>query len=154
MFHNFEQSIPTPKEVAFNLSTVSDDDSKRKLLNEVCVVDNFDSNHFNLNGAGFIRNDISRLARAQSEEEYRMILSTLQEVKNDMSLPKGLTNEDAIRLCKPRLSQSPSELAQFADVLASYDVSKRNAKIRQEAVKAVESSPDQVDSSSAVESPS
>ena len=39
-----------------------------------CPIDQFDSKDFNTNDAGWIRNDISQLARATSQSQYDSIV--------------------------------------------------------------------------------
>ena len=45
-----------------------------------CTIDQFDSQDFNLNEAGWIRNDISQLARATSQSQYDAIMRRLVEL--------------------------------------------------------------------------
>lgn len=87
-------------------------------------IDNFDGQDFNLNEAGWVRNDISQIARAQSLQEYNLIMSRLQVIYESKSLPEGMTVEQALKTIRPRFCQSPNELQQWieftqADVDAS-----------------------------------
>lgn len=89
-------------------------------------VDQYDSQDFNLNDAGWVRNDISQLARAQSKAEFDMIMSRLTEVKSNGGLPDDISIDDAIKSIRPRWCQSPNELEMFAewtnpDVMAKLD---------------------------------
>lgn len=82
-------------------------------------VDSFDVKEFNLNDAGWPRNDISQLARAQSQSEYDSILRRLVELKNTQTLPSDMKVKDAINLIKPRYVQSPNEINDFVNSLGS-----------------------------------
>lgn len=78
-------------------------------------IDNFDSQEFNLNDAGWVRNDISQLARAQSLQEYNLIMSRLQVLNESKSLPENMTVEQAFKTIKPRFCQSPNEIEQWIE---------------------------------------
>lgn len=78
-------------------------------------IDNFDSQDFNLNEAGWVRNDISQLARAQSLQEYNLIMSRLQVLQDSKSLPENMTVEQAFKTIKPRFCQSPNEIEQWIE---------------------------------------
>lgn len=82
-------------------------------------VDSYDVKEFNLNDAGWPRNDISQLARAQSQSEYDSILRRLVELKNTQTLPSDMKVKDAINLIKPRYVQSPNEINDFVNSLGS-----------------------------------
>lgn len=97
-------------------------------------IDNFDGQEFNLNDAGWVRNDISQIARAQSLQEYNLIMSRLQVLDESKSLPDNMTVEQAIKSIKPRFCQSPNEIEQWieftqADVDASIAEVLRNQKV-------------------------
>lgn len=87
-------------------------------------VDNFDSQDFNLNDAGWIRNDISQIARAQSMDEYNKIAARMVEVQTSSNLIEGVTDEQAFDLIKPRYAQSANEIARFVE--ASHDTYMRH----------------------------
>lgn len=78
-----------------------------------CPIDQFDSKDFNTNDAGWIRNDISQLARATSQSQYDAIVRRLVELKQEGGIPDGMTIEQAISQIKPRYAQSPNELEDF-----------------------------------------
>lgn len=84
--------------------------------NQILVVDNFDSQPFNLNEAGWTRNDISQLARATSQSQYEAIMSRLVELKSEGNIPKDTPVEDAICMIKPRFAQSPVEIEQWLEM--------------------------------------
>lgn len=97
--------------------------AKSQYNSHIAAVDQFDKQDFNLNDNGFIRNDISQLMRAQSQAEYDMKLKSLMEIPPS-SLPDDVSTADAIALITPRYSQSPAELAIFAETLAQRDMVK------------------------------
>ena len=71
--------------------------------NRTCTpIDQYDSQDFNINEAGWIRNDISQLARAQSLSEFNMIMNKLSIQKESGSLPEDMSIEDAIKSIRPR----------------------------------------------------
>lgn len=89
----------------------------------ICVVDQFAGADFNLNDCGWIRNDLSSLARAQSQSEYNMIIQRLTEIEQTGGIPKDVSLEEAIRFIKPRWAQSPNEIETFMAMtnLAAFD---------------------------------
>lgn len=104
-------------------------------MGNVVPIDGYDGQDFNLNEAGWIRNDISQLARAQSLQEYNLIMSRLQVLKDSKSLPEDMTVEDAFKTIRPRFCQSPNEIEQWieftqADVDTAIDevLAKKEAK--------------------------
>ena len=105
MFRDLNPSCDTWLE-----SRVSD---KEKDVSLICVVDQFAGADFNENDCGWIRNDLSSLARAQSQSEYNMILQRLTEIKQTGGIPEDVSLEEAIRSVKPRWAQSPNELETF-----------------------------------------
>lgn len=89
----------------------------------IAGVDQYDSEDFNMNDCGFVRNDLSQLMRAQSQSEYDALLRKLVDVpSSNSSLPEDMPIEQAIAQVIPRYVQSPSELSMFAESLASRDM--------------------------------
>ena len=91
-----------------------------------CSVYQWDAQDFNLNEAGFPRNSISQLARAQSQSEYDSIMRRLVELKQEGGISDDTTVEQAISMIKPRYCQSPNEIEQFiqwtnGDVMTRLD---------------------------------
>lgn len=80
---------------------------------DVVVIDQFDSQDFNLNESGWIRNSISELQRCTSKSQYDAIMAKLVEIKSDGGIPEGMSVQDAISQIKPRWAQSPNEIEQF-----------------------------------------
>lgn len=108
------------------------------------VIDQFDAQDFNQNEAGWIRNSISELQRAQSKSEYDSIMARLVEIKSEGGIPEGTTIEQAISQIKPRWAQSPNEIEQFV-AMTNGDVMERINDAYQKAIKddekVVESAP-------------
>lgn len=98
----------------------------------LCPIDQFDSKDFNTNDAGWIRNDISQLARATSQSQYDAIMRRLVELKQQGGIPDDMTVEQAISQIKPRYAQSPNEIEEFikmtnGDFMARFDVAYKRA---------------------------
>lgn len=112
MFRNAQKVIDTSIEVS---------DIRR------CVpVDNFDAQNFNLNDAGWSRNDICQLARAQSQSEYDAIMHRLVTLPDKKGLPDSLSKADKIRSIRPRYCQSNMELQSYAEYVATVEQNKLN----------------------------
>lgn len=78
-------------------------------------VDQYSKQDFNLNEAGWIRDTISTIARAQTIEEYNALVSRLTQVAAGSSLPDDLTDQQAFDMIKPRYSQSNQEIQQYIE---------------------------------------
>lgn len=102
----------------------------------VRVVDQFDAQDFNENEAGWIRNDISQLARATSQSQYDAIMRRLVELKQEGGIKEGTTVDEAISQIKPRYAQSPNEIEHFIALTNGNVMDKVNAAY-QEALKDV-----------------
>lgn len=123
-----------------------DDYTDNKDIATCCVpIDQYDSQSFNINDFGYTRNDISQLARAQSVQEYDMIMKRLQVLKSNGDIPKDVTPQEAISRVRSRYLQSPNELLGFAESLARGDMQKlddayrkamENVKVDKESVEA------------------
>lgn len=112
MFRNVQKVINTSIEVS---------DIRR------CVpVDNFDAQTFNLNDAGWSRNDICQLARAQSQSEYDAIMHRLVTLPDKKGLSDSLSKAEKIRSIKPRYCQSNMELQSYAEYVATVEQNKLN----------------------------
>lgn len=80
------------------------------------VIDDYAGKDFNRNDAGWIRNDLALLARAQSLQEYELIMSRLQEVRSQSNLPDGISDQQAFDMVVPRFAQSPLELERYVQM--------------------------------------
>ena len=91
-------------------------DSKQFIKDVGIVIDQFDAQPFNLNDAGWPRNDISQMARAQSKAEFDAIMQRLSVCDSlPSNIPKGMSDAQVYDTCRPRYSQSPLELEQFIE---------------------------------------
>ena len=84
----------------------------------VMCVDDYPSKDFNQNESGWIANDLSKLARAQSQAEVELLLKRLSENPSTKSnLPDGVKVKDAFDLIRPRYLQTENEFVDFAERL-------------------------------------
>ncbi len=102
----------------------------------MCSIDQFDSQDFNQNEAGWIRNDISQLARATSQSQYDAIMRRLVELKQEGGIDEKTSIDEAIAMIKPRYAQSPNEIQQFLE-MTNGDVMEKVTAAYQEALKDV-----------------
>lgn len=117
----------------------------------VCVIDQFDAQPFNNNDAGWIRNDISQLARATSQSQYDALMRRLVEIKAEGGIKEGTSVEEAISQIKPRYAQSPNEIEQFIQ-MTNGDVMKKLDEAYQKSLSEVKADTSKVDTPPAVES--
>lgn len=68
---------------------------------DLVFIDQEPANEFNLNEAGWIRNDISAFEYAENEQIASQILSRFEEVKLD-DIYKGLSEKEMFDACLPR----------------------------------------------------
>lgn len=87
----------------------------------VAPIDQYDSQEFNINECGVIRNDISKLARAQSQSEFDSIMRKIGQNKAVFNVKDGQKLQDVFDSIRPRQLQTPSELAGFAEYMARLD---------------------------------
>lgn len=123
MFRKTEKSPVNLRAVEVKVFPFKD----KKIVPYVQIMDDYDSQEFNVNDAGFIRNDISQLARAQSQSEYEAMLRKLREMPVTSGIPDDMPIEDAIAMIRPRHMQTPSELELFATSLANVDMKRLNS---------------------------
>lgn len=122
------------------------DKSELLTSTDAVIIDDYDSQDFNRNDCGWIRNDISQLMRAQSRDEYDMLLKRLDVRNESDSLPKDMPKSEAIKRIKPRYAQSVVELEQYAEQLANIDMAKVDEAYRK-ALEGKEIAPDGTPSS-------
>lgn len=99
-----------------------------------CPIDQYAAEDFCKNDAGWSRNDLSQLARAQSYEMFQNLLSRLETIQDMPNLPQNLTPEKAVRLIRSRYLQSPNELQEFAEHVAKLE-KEAQTKAEQEAAR-------------------
>lgn len=95
------------------------------------TVDQFDSQDFNKNEAGWIRNDISQLARAQSLQQFDSLMRRLTQLKAEGNIKEGTSIKDAITQIKPSWAQSPTEIQQFVEMTQPAVMEKLNLAYEQ-----------------------
>lgn len=83
-----------------------------------CNVDQFLNHDFNVNDCGWLRNDLSALAAAQTKAEYEMILARLKELSPNGNIPEGTKLEDAFNMIRPKYVQTENEFVGFAEHLS------------------------------------
>lgn len=112
----------------------------------ICVVDQFDAQDFNINECGFIRSDISKLARAQSQSEYDAIMKRIGTSPAQYNVKDDMKIQDVFARVRPRSCQSPCELQAYVDSLpydsASVDDSYRKALSDVDVAKEAKDAPD------------
>ena len=80
----------------------------------VMPVDNYLNQDWNYNEAGWLRNDISALAAAQTKEQYELIARRLKELPAVSLIPAGTKVEEAFNMIRPRFCQTENEFVEFA----------------------------------------
>lgn len=79
----------------------SKDDYPVTTDDDLIFIDQEPSNEFNINEAGWIRNDISAFEYAENEQIASQILSRFEEVQSD-DIYKGLSEKEMFDACLPR----------------------------------------------------
>lgn len=87
---------------------------------EKSIVDQFPCEDFNRTQYGTLRNDIAALVAAQTEQEFNLILSRLQELRADDQY-QGMSDDELLAHIKPRLMQDPVELARFGEYVGNIE---------------------------------
>ena len=97
---------------------------------DVCPVDAFAGQTFNVSEFGHIKSDVSALMEAQSVSEKDLIAQRLVEAQGENPDLSGLTDSDIFKYSTSRYYQTPAEVQQFAESIAkaSYERSERLAK--------------------------
>lgn len=97
---------------------------------DVCPVDAFAGQTFNMNEFGHIKSDVSALMEAQSVAEKDLIAQRLVEAQGENPDLSGLTDSDIFKYSTSRYYQTPAEVLQFAESLAkaSFERSERLSK--------------------------
>lgn len=95
-------------------------DMPQERLSRVMAIDQYPSQDFNKNDCGWISNDLSQLARAQSQAEVELLLKRLTELRAQKSnLPANL--KDAYDLIRPRYCQTENEFVDFAMAIGAKE---------------------------------
>lgn len=101
---------------------------------DIVFIDQYFSEKFALNEAGWPRNDISAFEQAQSESDAAQILERLQEISVDSSFDE-MSNEEKFDLVCPRRAYSdPVLFAQYQDKITKvlYERELKKAKLERE----------------------
>lgn len=96
-------------------------------ISRICPIDQYDGQDFNINESGFIRNDISKLARAQSLSEFDAIMKRIGQIQPEYGVKDDMTVEQAFESVRPRSLQNPCELAYWAEHMQQLDDAYRSA---------------------------
>lgn len=123
----------------------------RKLSSErlLAPIDQYDAQVFNINECGVIRNDISKLARAQSQSEFDSIMRKIGLIKPNFNVKDDQKIQEIFDSIRPRQLQTPAELAGFAEYMANVDQAYADVHVPDDLV----DSKDVSDASSSVDSP-
>lgn len=90
-------------------------DNDGKIVSDVddthaVYINQFYAEKFNLNEAGWPRNDISAFEHAESESEAASILARLEEQKETNDVFKDLSDDEKFELCVPRRATTDAVL--------------------------------------------
>ena len=79
------------------------------------VVDQFPGKDFCIGEFGFPLSDIALIEKAQTQKEFELLASRLQEIEVPKIDKSKKSDQDIIKNLMPAWIQSPSEIAKFAD---------------------------------------
>lgn len=85
---------------------------------DVCPVDAFAGQTFNVNEFGHIKSDVSALMEAQTKSEQDLISQRLVEAQGSNPDLSGLTDADIFKYSMSRYYQTPAEVQAFGESLA------------------------------------
>lgn len=85
---------------------------------DVCPVDAFAGQTFNVNEFGHIKSDVSALMEAQTKSEQDLIAQRLVEAQGSNPDLSGLTDADIFKYSMSRYYQTPAEVQAFGESLA------------------------------------
>ena len=85
---------------------------------DVCPVDAFAGQTFNINAFGHIKSDVSALMEAQSKSEQDLIAQRLVEAQGSNPDLSGLTDSDIFKYSMSRYYQTPAEVERYGESLA------------------------------------
>ena len=97
---------------------------------DVCPVDAFAGQTFNMNEFGHIKSDVSAFMEAQTKGEQDLIAQRLVEAQGENPDLSGLTDSDIFKYSMSRYYQTPAEVESFGEALgrAQFERSERLAK--------------------------
>lgn len=108
------------------------------VIARICVVDQFLNGSWNLNDAGWKRNDIAALAAAQTYEQYKVILERLKELPVKNGIKDGTKLSDAFEQIRPRYCQTENEFVDFVGFMTEKGLANIEAAYQSLQVKTVE----------------
>ena len=96
-------------------------------------LDQTPSKSFNIDpNTGRPMSDVQRLCKMQSDLEMQAAFAQLPEFKTKY-LPEGMSDVDALKFVCPRLAQLPSELIEYREGLARYQIAQSQLAKEREA---------------------
>ena len=101
------------------------------------AVDQSQCQDFNKNPAGWLRNDLSSLAAAQTYEQYRVILERLKEFPSKSTIPEDIPLQSAFEQIRPRYVQTENEFADFVGFITQKGFDNVNAAYQAEMAKKI-----------------
>lgn len=104
---------------------------------DVCPVDAFAGQTFNINEFGHIKSDVSVLMEAQSKSEIDLISQRLVEAQGENPDLSGLTDSDIFRYSMSRYYQTPAEVQKYGESLAKAQF-ERSERLNKEAAQKAE----------------
>lgn len=120
-----------------------------KRLSRVMAIDQYPSQDFNLNDCGWISNDLSQLARAQSQAEVELLLKRLTEIHAQKSnLPEKCSLKEAYDMIRPRYCQTENEFVDFAMRIGAKEQASLDEAYAAIRAKQIVSAPEPVSASS------
>lgn len=104
---------------------------------DVCPVDAFAGQTFNINSFGHIKSDVSALMEAQSKSEQDLIAQRLVEAQGSNPDLSGLTDSDIFKYSMSRYYQTPAEVERYGESLAKAQFAHDQRIAKESADKAV-----------------
>lgn len=101
---------------------------------DVCPVDAFAGQTFNINAFGHIKSDVSALMEAQSKSEQDLIAQRLVEAQGANPDLSGLTDSDIFKYSMSRYYQTPAEVERYGESLAKAQFA-HDQRVAKEAAK-------------------
>lgn len=99
---------------------------------DLVFIDQEPSNEFNINEAGWIRNDISAFEYAENEQIAAQILSRFEEVKTD-DIYKDMSDQEMFEACLPRRATTdPVIYSRYLAKLAEIQYKKLKEQVEEE----------------------
>lgn len=104
---------------------------------DVCPVDAFAGQTFNVNEFGHIKSDVSALMEAQTKSEQDLIAQRLVEAQGSNPDLSGLSDADIFKYSMSRYYQTPAEVQAFGESLAKAQFA-HNERVAKDAAEKAE----------------